>query len=104
MFLQREQLADTVRWKRFVDQFRDGIDAQNRGWRGEYWGKMMRGAVLVYEYSRDEALYNTLIDTVLDMLTVADPDGRVSSYNREGEFDAWDLWCRKYVLLGMEYR
>lgn len=103
MFLQREQLADTVQWKRFVDQFRDGIDAQNRGWRGEYWGKMMRGAVLVYEYSRDEALYNTMTDTVLDMLTVADPDGRVSSYNREGEFDAWDLWCRKYVLLGMEY-
>lgn len=103
MFLQSEQLTDSVLWKRFVDQYRSGVDADNRGWRGEYWGKMMRGAVLVYEYSRDGSLYNTLTESVRDMLTVIEPDGRVSSYARQGEFDGWDLWCRKYVMLGMEY-
>ncbi|MBR4863311.1 MAG: glycoside hydrolase family 127 protein [Oscillospiraceae bacterium] len=102
-FLEKYQLTDRSLWMRFVDQFRDGIDADNRGWRGEYWGKMMRGGALVYAYTRNPELFSVLTETVEDMLTVADSDGRVSSYSREGEFDAWDLWCRKYVLLGMEY-
>ena len=103
LFLQKEQLSDPVLWKSFADQYRYQVDANNRGWRGEYWGKMMRGAVLIYEYTRDAALHSILTETVEDMLTVIEPDGRVSSYAREREFDGWDLWCRKYVLLGMEY-
>ncbi len=102
-FLQREQLMDRELWKRFVDQYRNGLDGENRGWRGEYWGKMMRGAVLVYEYTKDPALYALLTETVRDMLTVMEADGRVSSYSRETEFDGWDMWSRKYVMLGMEY-
>lgn len=103
MFLQNEQLKDTALWRRFADQFRHGIDGENRGWRGEYWGKMMRGAVLVFAYTKDGKLYELLTDTVRDMLTVMEPDGRVSAYSRDTEFDGWDLWSRKYVLLGMEY-
>ena len=103
VFLRNEQLTDSVLWKRFVDQFRNGIDGENRGWRGEYWGKMLRGGVLVYELTGDTELYRVLTQTVLDILTVMEQDGRVSSYAREKEFDGWDLWCRKYVLLGMEY-
>ncbi len=102
-FLQKVQLTDVALWKCFVQQFRDQIDGTNNGWRGEYWGKMIRGAVFVYEYSKDEELYNILTDTVKDMLTVAEDDGRVSSFSRDTEFNAWDIWCRKYVLLGMEY-
>jgi len=102
-FIERDQLSDAFLWRRFVDQFREQLDGGNLGWRGEYWGKMMRGAVMVYAYSKNESLYATLTETVRDMLTVAEPDGRVSSFSRETEFDAWDLWCRKYVMLGMEY-
>ena len=102
-FLEREQLYDNALWAKFVQQFRDQLDGTNEGWRGEYWGKMIRGACLVYEYSRDEALYGILTDTVKDMLTVAEADGRVSSFSRDTEFTAWDMWCRKYVILGMEY-
>ncbi len=102
-FIEREQLADALLWRRFVDQFREQLDGTNLGWRGEYWGKMMRGAAMVYAYSKNEELYATLTDTVRDMLTVAEPDGRVSSFSRETEFQAWDLWCRKYVMLGMQY-
>jgi len=102
-FLEKEQLSDVLLWKKFVDLYRTQPDAENKGWRGEYWGKMMRGGALVYAYTRDESLYRILTDTVKDMLTVAEEDGRVSSYKRESEFDAWDIWCRKYVLLGCEY-
>ena len=62
-FLQKEQLSDPTVWARFVDVYRSQPDSQNQGWRGEYWGKMMRGAALVYDYTRDDALYETLMTT-----------------------------------------
>ncbi|MBQ8812919.1 MAG: glycoside hydrolase family 127 protein [Lachnospiraceae bacterium] len=102
-FLEKEQLMDRVLWRRFVNQFREQIDGKNLGWRGEYWGKMMRGGVMVYEYTRTEELYDVLTETVCDMLTVANDNGRVSSYSEETEFNAWDMWCRKYVMLGLLY-
>ena len=103
LFLQREHLLQPELWRKFVDVYRSQPDGENMGWRGEFWGKMMRGATLVYEYTRDDALYKVLSDSVCDLLTVAEPDGRVSSYTRDTELDAWDLWGRKYVLLGCEY-
>ncbi|MBO5253487.1 MAG: glycoside hydrolase family 127 protein [Clostridia bacterium] len=102
-FLQKEQLSDPVLWAKFVDVFRTQPDAVNQGWRGEYWGKMMRAASLVYGYTRDPELYAILSDSVRDMMTVAENDGRVSTYPREAEFDSWDIWCRKYVMLAGEY-
>jgi len=103
LFIQKEQLYDVSLWKKFVDVYRSQPDGENQGWRGEYWGKMMRGAVMVYKYTQDSALYKIMTDTVRDMLSVAEADGRVSSYTRETEFDSWDLWSRKYVILGCEY-
>jgi len=63
----------------------------------------MRGASLVYAYTRDDGLYAVITDSVRDMLTTAEADGRVSTYPRDKEFEAWDLWCRKYVILACEY-
>lgn len=102
-FLTREVLMDKALWKKFVQVFREQQDGTNYGWRGEYWGKMMRGAAMVYAYSRDAVLYEVLCDTVRDLLTVAEADGRVSSYSRDTEFMGWDMWCRKYVILGLQY-
>ena len=52
---------------------------------------------------QNEKLYSVLSHTVNEMIKSADENGRISSYAVNHEFDAWDLWCRKYVLLGMEY-
>ena len=101
-FIADFQLLCPELWKRFVSQFTIHSD-KDAGWRGEYWGKMMRGACFVYTYTRDSQLYEILTNTVSDMLEVADTDGRISSYPRDVEFDGWDIWCRKYVLLGMQY-
>lgn len=103
LFLQREHLCNEVLWRKFVDVFREKPDSENGGWRGEFWGKMMRGAALVYEYTRDEELYRVLTESVRDLLTVAEQDGRVSSYEKENDLFGWDVWGRKYVLLGCEY-
>lgn len=101
-FIEEFQLLRVDLWKRFVQQFKEDADYEG-GWRGEYWGKMMRGACFVYGYSQNPELYQVLTDTVKDMLTAQDEHGRISSYGIDHEFDAWDLWARKYVLLGMEY-
>lgn len=103
LFFQEKQLSDTALWAKFVDLYRSQPDGENMGWRGEYWGKMMRGGALVCAYTQDAKLYKILTDSVRDMLTVAESDGRVSTYTKDTEFDGWDLWSRKYVLLGCEY-
>ena len=102
-FLCDVQLYDRTLWAKFVNQFRVREDSDDHGWRGEYWGKSLRGAVLVYEATADEKLYAIITETVRDMLTVAEPNGRVSSYREENEFCGWDVWCRKYVMLALEY-
>ena len=101
-FIEDFQLLDPKRWQRFVQQFREQAD-NDLAWRGEYWGKMMRGACLVYSYTKNKQLYNILTQTVKDMMDSADADGRISTYSKETEADGWDMWCRKYVLLGMQY-
>ncbi len=102
--LTEAQLKDTGVWKLFVDLFRNpGVDDADNGWRCEYWGKMMRGACFTYQVTGDEELYAVLRDTVEDMLTTQDSMGRFSTYTPEAEFHGWDLWGRKYILLGMEY-
>lgn len=101
-FIEDVQLKSTEHWLRFVRQFREYAD-YDAGWRGEYWGKMMRGACFVYSYTGSGELYNELKKTVLDMIESADASGRISSYSVSHEFDGWDIWSRKYVLLGMQY-
>ncbi len=101
-FIEDFQLLDTELWKRFVYQFEEKPDIDS-GWRGEYWGKMMRGACFVYSYTKNQELYSILENSVREMMTKADDLGRISSYPIEKEFESWDIWCRKYVLLGMQY-
>ena len=44
-FTLTHQLLDADTWKMFADQFRLHSDSDNC-WRGEYWGKMMRGGCM----------------------------------------------------------
>ncbi len=96
------QYLDDTTWALHVNQFRNKTDNDN-GWRGEFWGKMMRGAALTYRASKNQKLYNTMVKTVEDLLTTQEESGRISSYPAELEFNGWDMWSRKYVMLGMQY-
>lgn len=103
-FVQERQLKDPAVWKRLAEPFRSGnADDANLAWRGEYWGKLMRGASLTYYYTQDPDLYEILEDSVRDLLSVQDGEGRFSTYSISREFQGWDIWCRKYVMLGMQY-
>ncbi len=97
-----KQYLDDATWTLHVDQFRNKTDIDN-GWRGEFWGKMMRGAALTYRATKNPKLYSTMVRTVNDLLSTQEKNGRISSYPQELEFCGWDMWSRKYVMLGMQY-
>ncbi len=102
-FIERNQICDVGLWAKFVNQFRVRIDSGDLLWRCEYWGKMMRGACMILAYTEDEGFYRIVEASVRDMLSAEDGLGRFSTYTVEREFDGWDLWGRKYVMLGMQY-
>ena len=101
-FINKHQLKRPDLWARFVKQFTFGAD-NDGGWRGEFWGKMMRGACFVYSYTKEKELYEILKASVCDMMAAASENGRISAYPLDREFSGWDMWCRKYVILGMQY-
>ena len=100
-FVMENQILDRQMWKRFVDVFRDKADDEDKYWRGEYFGKAMRGACLVYQFNKSKEIYEVLRDAVIDLLSTQDELGRFSTYTVENEFQSWDIWCRKYVLVGL---
>lgn len=99
-YLLSKQLLDENTYSLFVNQFRLHSD-DNFGWRGEFWGKLMRGACLSYKFSKNEKLYRVLTSTVRDIIHVKDKNGRISTYPLDKEFTCWDMWSRKYVMLGL---
>ena len=102
-FVTDNHLKDRIKWQKTVEVFETREDSLDEFWRGEFFGKQMRGAALIYEYSQDEELYKILTDTVKDLLATQDELGRFSTYTVEKEFHGWDMWSRKYVLVGMLY-
>ncbi|MBQ8341311.1 MAG: glycoside hydrolase family 127 protein [Clostridia bacterium] len=105
-FIERNQITDVGMWQKCVQVFREHIDGDTiwkYTWRSEFWGKMMRGAAMVVKYTQDDGMYRILEASVRDILTTADEQGRISGYSLEQEFTRWDLWGRKYVMLGMMY-
>lgn len=100
-FVTENQLKDKDAWRLYIDVFVSHIDTDEGRWRGEYFGKQMRGATLTYVYSKDEELYEILQWACEELLKTQDEGGRFSTYRRDAEFREWDLWCRKYVLTGL---
>lgn len=102
-FVEEIQLLDSDIWELFVEQYQVHPDGADGGWRGEYFGKMMRGACFVYSYTKNPKLLEILTNAVKNLIKTQDSLGRISTYTVETEFQGWDIWCRKYVMLGMQY-
>lgn len=100
-FIEENQLLNQEDWDLFVQQFLMAVDDNDAGWRGEYFGKMMRGSCITYQYTKNEKLYQLLFKISQKMLDTQDEKGRFSTYSIPCEFNGWDMWSRKYVLLGL---
>lgn len=102
-FIIREQLADETLWNQVADVFGTDVDASDLCWRGEFWGKLARGAALVVRCTGDREVYELLTRSVRRLLSHQDDEGRLSTYDKAREFQGWDLWGRKYVMVGLQY-
>jgi len=100
--IEKIQSLNKDLWTVFIKQFTYTPDDDGR-WRCEYWGKMMRGACMTYQYTQNDELYKVLEDAVRGLMATQDELGRISTYSVSAEFNGWDVWGRKYVMLGFQH-
>jgi DUF1680 family protein len=70
-------------------------------WRTEFWGKWFTSAAWAWRYNQDPALRRRLDEAVAGLLATQTPDGYIGTYREEARLSNWDVWGRKYVLLGL---
>jgi DUF1680 family protein len=70
-------------------------------WRGEYWGKWYSAAVLAYACQPTPERRAQLEKVVREVIQSQGADGYLGSYDEKDRLTVWDVWCRKYVLLGL---
>ena len=87
--------------KKVIRPFQLRQEHKDQGFRCEYWGKWFTSAVLGYNYQPTEN-HRTKIDQAVDaLLATQTPDGYIGTYQAEYQPGMWDIWGRKYVLLGL---
>jgi hypothetical protein len=70
-------------------------------WRGEYWGKWYSAAVLAYACHPTAERRAQLEKVMREVIKIQAPDGYLGPYEEKDRLTVWDVWCRKYVLLGL---
>ncbi len=77
------------------------IKTETRRWQSEFWGKWMLGAVLTYRNNKDPELLKKIKHAVDGLLKSQSPDGYIGNYAPEARLQQWDVWGRKYSMLGL---
>lgn len=97
--LRNRILAQDV--NRLVQPFRARMEHTGGHWRGEYWGKWFTSAALAWA-ARPSPDLRAKLELALDMLLATrTPDGYIGTWREDARFGAWDVWGRKYTLLGL---
>ncbi|OQA85407.1 MAG: Non-reducing end beta-L-arabinofuranosidase [Lentisphaerae bacterium ADurb.Bin242] len=76
-------------------------DENDNGWRCEFWGKVVRSAIRSWRCTRDPELLRIIRETVDDLCSTQTPDGCISTYPEALHTTHWDIWGRKYAMLGL---
>lgn len=74
---------------------------ETRLWQTEFWGKWILSAIASYEYKRDPEMLAIIKKAVSGLLATQTPDGYIGNYSKEAQLQHWDIWGRKYTLLGL---
>ncbi len=74
---------------------------ETRMWQSEFWGKWLLGAAKAYEYTGDAVLKKKLDAAVAGLLETQSADGYIGNYADSAHLKNWDIWGRKYCLLGL---
>ncbi|MFV0590047.1 MAG: glycoside hydrolase family 127 protein [Draconibacterium sp.] len=82
-----------------VEPFRH--KTETRLWQSEFWGKWMLSAVAAWKYTHDEELMNSMKTAVDGLLETQLENGYIGNYAPENQLTQWDIWGRKYSMLGL---
>jgi DUF1680 family protein len=74
---------------------------ETRLWQSEFWGKWILAAIAAYNYSNDPELLGIIKNAVTGLLATQMPNGYIGNYTDEAMLQQWDIWGRKYTLLGL---
>jgi len=74
---------------------------ETRYWQTEFWGKWILSAIDAYQYNRDPELKTIIKDAVFGLLATQTKDGYIGNYGTDSQLKGWDIWGRKYTLLGL---
>lgn len=83
-----------------VEPFKLQDETQQR-WASEFWGKWVQGAMAYYQYNHNPEIYAKIQDSAEKMMACQLPDGYIGDYDSEHQLKGWDVWGRKYTLLGL---
>ena len=70
-------------------------------WQSEFWGKWFTSAVLAYRYKPELLLKKKLDEAVNGLISTQTADGYIGNYADDKHLAAWDIWGRKYCMLGL---
>ncbi|HZU24026.1 MAG TPA: beta-L-arabinofuranosidase domain-containing protein [Bryobacteraceae bacterium] len=70
-------------------------------WQTEFWGKWFLSAAAACEYTGDATWREHLRATTADLLSTQSADGYIGNYADRYRLKGWDVWGRKYTLLGL---
>ena len=94
---QNRILAQDV--DRLVAPFRNRTETSC--WQSEFWGKWFTSAVLAYRY-RPESQLKEVLDIAVDgLIATQTADGYIGNYADDKHLAGWDIWGRKYCMLGL---
>jgi DUF1680 family protein len=82
-----------------IEPFRH--QTETRLWQSEFWGKWILGAIDAYLYKQDPELLSIVQKAVEGLLATQLPNGYIGNYAEEAQLQQWDIWGRKYTLLGL---
>jgi len=86
--------------ERVIQPFRDKPDG-SWGFRSEFWGKWYTAAIMAYAYQPTAAHKEVVDRAVRELIETQDANGYIGTYPDECHLGDWDIWGRKYVMLGL---
>jgi uncharacterized protein len=82
-----------------VEQFRHRNETKL--WQTEFWGKWITSAAGAYRYKHDPELLKMIVKSVHSLMNTQTKDGYIGNYADGYHLQGWDIWGRKYTLLGL---
>ncbi len=76
-------------------------EKDNFGFNAEFLGKWSAASALGIRYQPNHELQEVMDNAVRELIKTQSADGYITTYKKGDEFQMWDVWNQKYVLLGL---